>query len=372
MNWKSVKFLYSVVVGLVILALSIVTLMKALHDDMEFEKIIQFIFYFVDFLVVLQFQVLCLQWSNIMVVWNDFEKTLDQNEQLLGKRFSLKVLFQLILVVVSVMTIIVEILSVISGLEKGLMCPGINDELERYYKQAFPQVFLYTGYMLWKGLLLQVVQFLCTWYRMFLDVFLIFISIGLCRLIERVNLKYGLPRSYRTLTEEFWTRYKDQYQQFMYLVRFVDKRIGHIIVLCFLSDLYLICVRILNSLKSMDTVRQALFFWYALLFLILRFIFVCLCAANFHEEAKRPLKMLRKIPASCWCLEAQRFQDLITHNDVCLTGVGYFRLRRSLLLSVSNRRERVERFPLKLSRFFTVHYSKFNFLLADQWNNSHL
>lgn len=330
----SIKFLYSCFVGLVILFLSILSLMKALHDNMEFDKIITFMFYSVDFLVVLQLQVLAVQWPNIIVVWRDFERTLDQNEQLLGKRYSLKVLFQLMIVSVTAMTVVNEILGVLSGMEKGRRCVGVEDEMQGYFRQAFPQIFLYVDYALWKGVLMQFVQFFCTFVRMFLDLFLIFISLGLCRLIERLNLQYGLPRSNRTLTDEFWVRYKDQYLQFMNLVGFVDKRIGHVTILCFLSDLYLICIRILNSLKSMDTARQAVYFWYALLFLIMRLVFVCFFASNLHLEAKRPLTMLCKVPAACWSLEAQRFQDLVTHNDVCLTGLGYFKLRRTLLLSV--------------------------------------
>lgn len=333
----SIKFLYSSFVGLIILLLSILSLMKALHDNMEFDKIITFMFYSVDFLVVLQLQILAVQWPNIIVVWREFERTLDQNEQLLGKRYSLKVLFQLMIVSVTAMTVVNEILGVLSGMEKGSQCVGVEDEMQGYFRQAFPQIFLYVDYALWKGVLMQFVQFFCTFVRMFLDLFLIFISLGLCRLIERLNLQYGLPRSNRTLTDEFWVRYKDQYLQFMNLVGFVDQRIGHVTILCFLSDLYLICIRILNSLKSMDTVRQAVYFWYALLFLIMRLVFVCFFASNLHLEAKRPLTMLCKVPASCWSLEAQRFQDLVTHNDVCLTGLGYFKLRRTLLLSVRRR-----------------------------------
>lgn len=345
----SLKYLYSVAVGLTILALSIISLYKAIHDNMEFGKIVVFIFYFVDFLVVMQFQILAMQWADIMIVWNDFERRLDNNEQLLGKRFSLKVLFQLIIVSVTAMTVIAEILGVIAGLERGEQCVEVDGKFQRYFRKVYPQVFGYIEYSLWKGILIQIVQFYCTFVRMFLDVFLVFISIGLCRLIARLNLQFGVPRSNRTLTDNFWMRYKERFLEFMNLVEFVDKRFGHVIILCFLSDLYLICIRILKSLQSMDTVRQAFFFWYALLFLIMRLVWVCIAASNLHEEAKRPLIILRKVPASCWSLEAQRFQDLVTHNDVCLSGIGYFKLRRTILLSV-----RLNLLIIKCKHYFLI------------------
>lgn len=335
-SFASITFLYSIMIASVIFAFSIMSLMKALHDNMEFDKIITFMFYFVDFMVIVQFQFVAAQWSNIMTVWKDFERTLAQNEQLLGKRYSLRVTFQLVLILVTVMTVVSEILSVAAGLEKAQQCVHIDDELQRYFRQAFPQIFLYTEYQTWKAILMQCVQFLCTFVRMLLDIFLVFIGLGLSSLISRLNLQYRLPKSKRTLNDGFWVRYKAQYLQFMDLVTFVDTKIGHVTILCFLSDLYLICVRLLNSLKSMTTVRQALFFWYALLFLIMRLIWVCIVAAQLHEEAKRPLLALRQVLASSWTMEVQRFQDLITHNDVCLSGYGYFKLRRTLLLSVNN------------------------------------
>lgn len=330
----SVKCVYSILIGLSILGISGLSLLKSLRDDLEFDKIVTFIYYFIDFVVVVQFLVLAWQWDNIMTAWAEFEKTLDQNEQLLGRRISLKVTFDVIIISVTLMTLVVEILAVIAGIEKGAECTGVQGDMKRYFRQQFPQLFTITEYVLWKGIIVQCIQFICTFIRMFLDVFLILVSIGMCRLIERLNLQHHIPRNERVMTESFWVRYKEHYLKFMQFVAYVDKRIGHLIILCFLSDLYLICVRILNSLKSLDTFRHALYFWYALIFLILRLIFVCYFAANLHKEAKRPLNLLCNVPASRWCVEAQRFQDLVTQNDVCLTGMGYFKLRRSLLLSV--------------------------------------
>lgn len=334
LRFASLKYLHSLLVATAILTLATLSFIKALHDNLEFDKIVTFIFYFIDFLVVLLFQQLGKNWGDIMIVWTDFERTLDRNEQLLGRRYSLKVTFQLIIIGSTTLSVLAEILGVVAGFEKGAQCVGVQGDIQRYFRQAYPQLFfMHVEYSLWKGILMQIIQFLCTFIRMFLDVFLVYISIGLCRLIERLNLQYGgVPRS--STREDFWERYKHQYLKFINLVDFVDERLGYIVLLCFFSDLYLICIRILNSLKSMGTARQAVFFSYALIFLIMRLVCVCYFASNIHLEAKRPLKVLRKVPTSCWSVEAERFQRLITENDVCLSGFGYFKLRRTLLLSV--------------------------------------
>lgn len=344
LNICSLKYFYSIFIALSVLAMSLLSFVKVLSDDLEFDKIVVFLFYLVDFLVIVQFQWLSREWENIMIVWREFERKLDQNEHLLGKRFSLKVTFQIVLLFVSILCIVAELLAVVAGVELGAKCIGVEGDTQRYFKQQFPQFFSLVEFRIWWAVILQLIQFFGTFLRMFLDVFLVLISVGLCRLIARLNLQYQTPRSSRTVTDDFWLRYKELYIQFMELVHFVDKRIGHLIVLCFASDLYLICIRILNSLKSLDTFRHVIYFWYALLFLIFRLIFVCYYASNLHQEAKRPLVMLRGIKADNWTVEAQRFQDLVTNNDVCLTGMGYFKLRRTLLLSVSELRKGIRRF----------------------------
>lgn len=331
----SAKFIYSFIIAAVLLGMSILSLWKSFKDNLEFDKIVNFIYYSIDLVVIIQFMVLASQWDNIMAAWSEIEKSLENNEQLLGRRFSLKVTFDVLIITMTVLTMIAEILAFIAGMERGAQCVGIDGDMHRYFRQQFPQVFSVIEYAVWKAVLIQFVQFIGTFIRMFVDVFLIIISIAMCRLMQRMNLQYNLPRSDRVLTEAFWTRYKSHYLKFMHFVDYVNKRLGHLIVVCFLSDLYLICVRFLNSLKSLDTVRHALYFWYVLVFLILRLVFVCFYAANLHDEAKKPLVLLRNIPTIRWGTEAQRFQDLVTHNDVCLSGLGYFKLKRSLLLTVS-------------------------------------
>lgn len=358
----SIKYLYSSIIALLLLGLSLCSLAEGVSLNFEFDKIIEFMFYFIDFLVVVLFQLLGHHWRNILTVWSDFERTLNTNEQLLRRRFSLRVAFQLIILVGTVMTLVTEILGLIAGLEKSGQCSNEpSEKVHRYFKVQFSEIFSIIEYSFWMGIILQLFKFICTFIRMFLDVFLMLISLGLCRLIDRLNLQFSSARSNRVINDDLWIRYKDQYLRFMELVAFVDSRIGYVTIICFLSDLYLICVRLLKSFNSLDTLCHAMYFWYALCFLIARLVCVCYFASNLHKSSKRPLILLRKVPASCWSVEAQRFQDLVIHNDVCLTGLGFFKLRRTLLLSVS-----------QLKKFSSILNNKFIFHPTDQWDNCYI
>lgn len=141
LHFWSFKYFYSVLVAFGLLSMSLLSFVKVLTDDMEFDKIVVFLFYLVDFLVIVLFQLLAREWTNIMITWTEFERKLTQNEHLLGKRFSLKVTFQVVLMFVSILCIIAELLAVVAGVELGAQCPGVDSDTIKYFKQQFPQFF---------------------------------------------------------------------------------------------------------------------------------------------------------------------------------------------------------------------------------------
>lgn len=77
------------------------------------------------------------------------------------------------------------------------------------------------------------------------------------------------------------------------------------------------------------------YFWYSLVFLILRTFAVSLFAARIHDESKKPIEILRAIPSSSWNAEAKRFFDDVLFNTVTLSGMEFFFLTRKLILRMA-------------------------------------
>lgn len=84
----------------------------------------------------------------------------------------------------------------------------------------------------------------------------------------------------------------------------------------------------------MQSMVEAVYFWFSLIFLITRTLAVSLYASAIHEESKKSAKALRAIPSNSWCLEAQRFLEEVVNNRVALSGMRFFFLTRKLILSV--------------------------------------
>lgn len=87
---------------------------------------------------------------------------------------------------------------------------------------------------------------------------------------------------------------------------------------------------------------HSIYFWSSLALLIFRTLFVTLHAARLNDESKRSARVLRAIPTEHFGRDARRFLEEVCNTEVALTGMRFFRLNRSLILSVRERPAPVE------------------------------
>lgn len=87
----------------------------------------------------------------------------------------------------------------------------------------------------------------------------------------------------------------------------------------------------------MPSFVHAVYFWFSLIFLIIRTLAVSLYSAEIHDESKRPINVLRAVPHDSWYTEVQRFAEEVVNGTIALSGLRFFFLTRKLILSVSLR-----------------------------------
>lgn len=80
---------------------------------------------------------------------------------------------------------------------------------------------------------------------------------------------------------------------------------------------------------------HAIYFWFSLIFLIGRTLAVSLYASSIHDESKRPIYVLRSVPNESWCLDVERFIEEVNNGKMALSGMRFFYLTRTIILSVS-------------------------------------
>lgn len=69
--------------------------------------------------------------------------------------------------------------------------------------------------------------------------------------------------------------------------------------------------------------------------MITRTVAVSLFASYIHDEAKKPIRVLRAVPRICWCKEAYRFAEEVVNETVALSGMKFFFITRNMILTVS-------------------------------------
>lgn len=103
----------------------------------------------------------------------------------------------------------------------------------------------------------------------------------------------------------------------------------------------------------MTSFYHSAYFWFSLIYLIIRTLAVSLYSAEINDESKRPVEVFRAIPRESWCLEVtkndfwhfsallnkqfqiRRFSEEVNFDVVALSGKKFFFLTRSLVLSVA-------------------------------------
>lgn len=92
---------------------------------------------------------------------------------------------------------------------------------------------------------------------------------------------------------------------------------------------------IFYCLRPMPSAIHAFYFYFSLSFLLVRTLIVTLSAAAIHDQSRRPLDVLRAVPSFSWNGEVQRFIEEVVNSTVALSGMRFFYLTRSLILSVA-------------------------------------
>lgn len=108
---------------------------------------------------------------------------------------------------------------------------------------------------------------------------------------------------------------------------FFSKRIFKLIAL--------IVLLFFDELRPLPTTLRMVYFWYSLLFMIMRAACVSFSVTGIHDETKELIHILRAVPSHSWNIETKRFRNELNNDTIALSGMRFFYLTRKLILTVS-------------------------------------
>ncbi|XP_067648195.1 gustatory receptor for sugar taste 64a-like isoform X2 [Eurosta solidaginis] len=228
--------------------------------------------------------------------------------------------------------------AVISQYRKASFCASVNNETYHFtfndftYKN-YDYVFEVYPNTKFVGGLILVINFFCTFVWNFMDIFIMMVGKGIAYRFEQIKMR--INKLLDKIPEAVFMDIRDHYIKLIELLEYVDEDLSGIILLSCANNLYFVCYQLLNIFNKLRWPINYVYFWFSLLFLIGRTAFVFLTAASINDEAKDALNVLRRVPATTWCVEVERLIFQMTTSTVALSGKKFYFLTRRLLFGMA-------------------------------------
>ncbi|XP_076164338.1 gustatory receptor for sugar taste 64f [Ptiloglossa arizonensis] len=358
-TWRSPKIIYCVISFLGSSMMTVFNILRIISTGITSTKMTNFVFNGTNLIASFLFLRLAMQWPCLMLTWEKLEKEFSNRHRKVS-RISLSTKFKVVTIVVMIFALVEHSFSILHGYIRARECAdfqGSPDITGIYFQSQFPQVFSKISYNLWKGLAVDVINILSTFSWNFVDLFLILISIALADQFRQLNTRLYSIRgkdhfTVKAMPEWWWAEARNDYNHLASLTRQLDSHISVMVLLSFATDLYFICIQLLFSFNPMRGIIEKIYFGFSFGFLLARTTLVSLCAASIHDESLLPAPILYSVSGSSFCAEVMRFLSQVTTDSICLTGMKFFSVTRSLVLTVAGT---IVTYELVLVQFNSVH-----------------
>ncbi|XP_066583619.1 gustatory receptor for sugar taste 64f-like isoform X2 [Prorops nasuta] len=334
-TWRSPKILYCGFAILGSIFLTMCNIVRLAVTGIDSRRTTSLVFYAANIVTSLLFVRLARQWPCLMLTWEKLEGEFSSRHRKLSKR-SLSSRFKIMTAFVMVLALIEHTFSILSGYTSALECAalrGDNDIFATYFRSQFPQVFSRISYNPWAAVAVYILNILSTFSWNFIDLFLILVSMALIDQFRQLNSRLYSIRG-KAMPEWWWAEARNDYNHLATLTRRVDTHLSATVLLSFAINLYFICIQLLNSFKPMDVI-QKIYFCFSFGFLLARTTAVSLYAAAVHDESLLPAPILYSVTTSSYSMEVMRFLTQVTTDNISFTGMKFFSITRSLVLTVA-------------------------------------
>ncbi|XP_050079397.1 gustatory receptor for sugar taste 64b-like [Anopheles maculipalpis] len=301
-------------------------------------EISNIIYYVLNLFGAVVFLAIAARWRTIMEKWRSLEEPFLHPPYAERRFWSLKRLIAVIGSTMFVLAFFEDLLHVASVYYTNLQfykhCDNSTPFWTLFYEREHPKFFHYLPYSLPAVLLLELTHKIFLYVWTFMDLFIIFVALGLTRRYDQFY-RHAVRYKGRHVTGTVWKQLRLDYGKICRLVLYMEGIMAPIIVITTASDLYFIFYQMFNSFQLSVSLLSEMYFKFSLAFLIFRTLAMLMFASNIHVASLRPLDILRSTPMSCWTIDVQRFtQELLTSRN-CLSGYGFFFLNRGVILAMA-------------------------------------
>ncbi|KAL4707652.1 hypothetical protein ACJJTC_007002 [Scirpophaga incertulas] len=229
-----------------------------------------------------------------------------------------------------------HILSCNTKIIAAYLCPEENSTLyKNFIDLSFPwYAQLELPFYSVTGLFLQFLNITSTINWSYSDVFIICMSYYITSILRQIN-RTIIEAEKKYYQPSFWAALREDYTRACRLVSSFDDAISGIMFCSFATNLFFICLQLFYVFSPFYGYENFIYFVFSFVFVLGRFLAVSLKASCIHTEALATAPALYNLPSTVYCVEIQRFLEQVHGNTVALTGLQFFYVTKSLLLTVA-------------------------------------
>ncbi|KAE8747292.1 Gustatory receptor 35 [Frankliniella occidentalis] len=329
-RWLSFRVFYTIAVFLGTGVVALLAAYRMVSSGLSFNSSVTVVFFGNSLSAMVLFLQLATRWPAVARAWARIEH--DMRTYGYPRHLGRKV--KIMTAVVLLLATVEHLLAVMTAVYTSWPCyksGGFPGLVRGYSLNNFAMV---TEYAPWKAVFVFLLNVVATFSWNYTDLFIMLLSVSLAQRFKQLNHRLRALKG-KNLPSGVWRQLRETYNSLACLTRTVDEAVNNIVLLSFASNLYFICVQLLQGMKLILDVYPYVYFFFSFGYLLLRTCVVSLYAASIHDESKEPRRVLYSVPSESFCTEVRRFLAQVTTDDVALTGCNFFSVTRSLMLTVA-------------------------------------
>ncbi|XP_023708030.1 gustatory receptor for sugar taste 64f [Cryptotermes secundus] len=330
-RWASARVVYTAFVLCLLLFMVLFCSLYTLQIGGSFQDAQCMIFYGIGTATYAMFLEIARRWPRLMVQWS----TVEQKQSCYGPSRRLRLKIRCITAMILSGAAVEHLLNEYNNLKFAAQQANTTTSIIRQYMlKSHHHLFNYVGYSHACAAVATMAGALATFSWNYMDLFISITSIALAERFRLLNRHLQNVRG-KTLPGQIWKQIREHYTSLMDLTDTLNLCISHMVLLSFGSNLYFICLQLFNTLGRLAKWYERVYFYWSFGFLILRTVTMSLSVASINDESHLPRSVLFAVPARGYNVEVSRFLQLVTTCEVALTGLNFFSVTRTMLLTMA-------------------------------------
>ncbi|XP_069678714.1 gustatory receptor for sugar taste 64f-like [Periplaneta americana] len=329
-RWRSFRVIYTIIVILAFMVSLGFTISWYLIVGFTFKTSGSLVFYLTGTLCCCMFLKMATKWPGLALLWHQTERS----QMHYGYPDHLRFKIRTMAAIIATVAFCEYLLSHANSLYRASQCASSTaDLIKRYFIVSHRHVFGVVRFSYGMAVFTALCNFIGAFYWSFANLFVMIISVALASRFRLLNKSLKQVHG-KVMSQNFWRSTREDYNALSFLTSNVDKCVSSIILLCFATNLFFICEQLLNMSYSASAVQNT-YFYVSFSYLIIRTVAMALYAASVYDDSRVAKDVLYSVPAHNYQIEIHRFLVQVATDNISLTGLNFFPVTRTVLLTLA-------------------------------------